>query len=125
MKWSVRIAAWLLSTNLSVEERNALTNAILDRQYALPFHDIITIGQDGKALIKGEPLDYQRALLMQQSAKATLDSPVRQLIREQVAFQAVTIGVHKQKVPEDIIFSKAALWWGQREQELLEILAQV
>lgn len=125
MRWSVKLVAWLLSTNLSIEDRNVLTNAVLDRLYALPFHDIITIGQDGKALVRGEPLSYEQALLMHDSAKATLDSPVRKLVREQVAFQAVTIGVHKQKIPEDILFSKAALWWGQREQELLEILAQV
>lgn len=125
MRWSVRVIAWMLSRNLSLQERNLLTNAALDRLYALPFHDIITIGQDGKALVRGEPLSYEQALLMHDSAKATLDSPVRKLVREQVAFLAVTIGVHKQTIPEDIIFSKAALWWGQREQELLEILAQV
>jgi len=123
MRWSVRLTAWLLSRDLSIEERNLLTNAVLDRQYALPLRDSIQISDAG-VLIRGESIGPEQAIGLRQNAKAMLDNPILKLIREQVAFTAVTIGVHKQRIPEDIIFSKAALWWGQEEDRLLRIFAQ-
>lgn len=124
MTMVVRIVVWLLEKgNLSTKDRLILTNAVLDKQFALPLRDILTVAEGGTILFQGRPLSYELATVWRQSAKALLDNPVRKLLRDQVAFKAITTVVHKLETPEQAIFGKAALWWGQTEEQLATLLA--
>lgn len=126
--WS-RLAVWLASkllsgVSLSTTQRNLLTAAVLDKLGALPFRDILTITGSGQLLLQGRSLDIEKVRQLQESAKAALQSQALLLIREQVAFTAVTNGVHKAEDEKQILFARAALWWGQQEHSMLRLLAQ-
>lgn len=118
------IVAYARRADLSMEDRSALATVILDRLGALPFRDIIQVGSNGVLTIDGRPLDMETARKMRDSAKYVLESTARHFVREQVAFRAVTLGVHNGDTAEKAIFARAALWYGQQEDELYRMLAQ-
>jgi hypothetical protein len=120
----IKLVVWLLESNkLSFESRNKLITCILNKLYALPFRDIIKRDEQGVLLVNGKPLDLEGSIVLKDSARGALQSVALKLIREQVAFNAVTLGVHQVQTPDQMIFSRAAIWWGQNEESLLKLLA--
>jgi len=120
----VKLTTWLLKrSNLSKKDRMLLTNAILDKLYAIPTRDIITLNEEGRLLVNNVPLDHEKTIQLRDSARAALNSQVRNLVKSQVAYKAVTMGVHKSKDIDELYFAKAAIWWGQQEDDLLKLLA--
>jgi hypothetical protein len=101
-----------------------LTNSILDKLSALPLHDIITYDQSGTLFISGKQVDIEYARNLKESAIVVLKSNAFRAVHEQVNYNAITVGVHKAENSDHMIFSKAAIWFGQREIELLKLLAQ-
>lgn len=73
--------------------------------------------------MNGNALEYEQARLLRESALATLNSTARNIVRKQVEYLAVTHGIHKAETPEQMLFSKAALWYGQEEDKVLRVLA--
>lgn len=121
---AVKLSIFLLKhARTSYEDRACLTNQILDTLYALPLRDIITINEVGQITVHGREVDVETARALRESAKTALSSTSLDLIRSQVAYAAVTAGVHKAEMPEQILFGKAAIWWGQQEKALLELMA--
>lgn len=126
--WS-HMAVWLASklltrASLTVPQRNLLTAVVLDKLGALPFKDILTVTGSGQILIQGRSLDIEKVRQLQEAAKSALRNQALLLIREQVAYTAVTHGVHKAEDEKQILFARAALWWGQQELHMLKLLAQ-
>ena len=125
-----RLGVWLAvklmrSARLSLEDRSLLTTTVLNALHALPLQAIISTGSSGEVLINGQPLDIEQVRQLRDSARVALNNKALGVIREQVAWVAVTTGVHK--VERDIyqlLFARAALWWSQQVQEHLELLAQ-
>ncbi len=123
---ATRLAVFALTrSDLTIADRNKLTFAILDTNYALPFRDIIQVNDVGETLLNGHPLDMDKARQLRESARAALDNQALDVIRAQVAFAAVTLGVHKVLNAEQMLFARAALWWGQESDKHLRMLAQV
>lgn len=114
----------LAKKNISVKDRTRLTNAILDKLGAIPVRDIISERPDGTLVVQGHPVDIEMARKLREGAISMLESSVRKIVREQVAFRAVTLGVHKAESPEQVLFAKSALWNAQQEDELYSLLAQ-
>lgn len=120
----VKFTIWLLNrSNVSKDDRLLLTNAILDKLYAIPTRDIINLNEEGRLLVNNVPLDHEKTIQLRDSARAMLHSNARKMVKAQVAFNAVKMGVHKAKNTDEIFFAKAALWWGQQEDELYSLLA--
>lgn len=65
----------------------------------------------------------EQTLTLRDSAKGALKNKSLQLIHDQVAFAAVSHGVHKLERTEQSFFGRAALWYGQQEREILLALA--
>ena len=122
--WVARIVAWWLSkATVSLEARTILTNAVLDKLQARHLHAIITSDENG-VLVNGERLEYERAILLRESAKGALNNQARQLVRESVMSLATTRGVLEGDTPEKLYFYRAAIWFGDQETAHLRILAQ-
>ena len=117
------VAEFLKSSALSVEDKNLLINVLLERLNAFPATSIIQQRNDGRLLINGQLVDVEKARQLREGALSLLQSSVRKLIKDQVAFIAVKKGVHEGTSPESIMFSKVAIWWGNEEEELLKLLA--
>lgn len=115
----------LEGTELTLEERNLCTGVILDSLGALPLRDILYLDVESQTLIvQGKPVtDMDMALDLRNSAKAALSNRALSAIREQVAYEAQVMAVSKAQNTHDLIFARAALWWGDQVQQKLEILA--
>lgn len=124
-KFIARLAAWLLKNQrLSFENRTVLVTALLDELNLIPYRAILELDEQGKIIVEGEPLDVEQSISIREGAKALLSNPTDRLIERQIAFQAVTIGIHTGDTPERIYFSKVALWWGLEREKLRRLLAQ-
>lgn len=122
-KLAIKFLKYLFRRNLSADEANELVALVLEKLGALPFKEVIT--QEGSQLfINGVEVDFEKARLIRESALAALENPALRLVREQTAFAAVTYGMHKAETPVQMLFGRAALWFGQQEIRFLEILAQ-
>jgi hypothetical protein len=110
----------LRSKRLSADDKTECVTALLDNLQAIPIRNMVTFNQQGTIEIGGRTLEPEQAKAFAESARAMLDSFARKIIREQVTFDAVQMGVHQGLTPEMIVFAKAALWVMQEEQKLLE-----
>jgi len=120
----VKICIYLLrSVKLTEDSRNKLITCVLDRLHALPFRDIIRRDEQGVLLVNDKTLDVEKSIILKESARGALQSVALKIINDQVAFNAVTLGVHKVEKPEQMMFSRAAIWWGQQQEILLKLLA--
>lgn len=119
----IRFVCWLLrQKRLSSLDRATLTNVVLDSIQALPTHAIITVDEN-KIFIRGSALDGERALVMREGAQSALNNVALRTIQEQVLYQAISLGVHQALTPEQMHFAKAAIWYGEEEKKLLQLLA--
>ena len=125
MKLTTKIALIILKRkDLPLEDKTALSTALLENFDIRQFTDVLKIDEQGNVLVNGKSVDMELARKMRESAKYTLDSTVRKLVRDQVDILAINLGVHNGDTPEKILFSRTALWWGQQEDELYKLLAQ-
>lgn len=109
--------------DLTLEERNLCTGAILDKLEALPLHDIIT-SRDGEVLINGKSANLDMLRALRESAIAAIDNRALNYIAEQVVWVAVQRGVHQALKPEDMYFYRAAIWVMEQLKAHLRTLAQ-
>lgn len=120
-----RITAKLLkNSNLSIENRNILVTVLLGELNFLPHRAIIELDQQARIIVDGVPLEVEQAIAVHEGAKALLNSPVYRLVQNQVAFQAVTIGIHTGDTIEKSYWARVALWWGLEQEKLIKMLAQ-
>ena len=121
---ALKLISILLNKKLSLEQRNFLTNVILDNLDALPIRGIIDTNDAGEILINGSSLDYEKAMQIRESAKLADDNSVLKLVREQVTYTAIVNGINKATTLENMNFYKAAVWFGQEEDRIIKILAK-
>lgn len=115
---------WLMrNTRFSIESRTKCVNALLVK-LNFPCKDIIEVNSEEKIMVNGRQLDLEGARQLRESARAMLENSARKFVREQVAFKAITLGIHNGDTPEKLYFSRTALWFGQMEDELYHLLAQ-
>lgn len=120
-KLVVMFAIWLLkSKRLSLQNKSALVNSILVKLDALPLHGIIR-HDNGNLVIKDKPLDIEELRIIRDSARSLKDNRLYALIQDQILFEAMTLGVNSTNF-EQGYFAKAAVWWGRRENELVNMV---
>lgn len=119
------LIVWVMNnTRFSIENRTKCITALLNKLNFIPHKDIIEIDGQGRTVINGRLLDLDKARQLRESAKAMLANQCRNLVREQVAFKAVSLGVHNGTTPEQLFWCRTALWIYQQENELYHALAQ-
>ena len=118
------LARQLRNSALPKEDRVFLTNLMLESLNVVRIRDIIRVQADGTLEVNGQSLDFESSIRLREGARMLSESQVRKFLQDSVAFRAIQLGVHKALTPEELIFSKAALWWGEQENELLKILAE-
>ena len=109
----------LKSKKTSSEDRALILNTLLERINALPIADIISYDLNGTLLVNGKSLSVDQAISLKESAVALQKNQFYRIIKEQIAFNAISIGIHKGNTLEQILFSKSALWIQQQEMELI------
>lgn len=124
MKLAVKLTGWLLKRDLSLEDRNALIIHILDSLAALPLRDIIKFDTDGSLTVNDRPLTFEQARSLRESARAALNNQALKLVHDAVLFKAIALGVHTVEKTEQMVFGRAAIWWGQQQDRIIRLLAQ-
>lgn len=119
------VVAWFRG-DLTDEDRNLITGVLLDAVGALPLRDILYTDENSMELVvNGKPVDdMQIARNLRDSAKAALSNRAFNLIKEQVAYEAASQAARQVKTIQDLIFMRAALWWGEQVDQKLRLLAQ-
>ncbi len=114
----------LKKSSLSMEDRLALTTALLDKLGALPIGDIVHFTESG-VIINGKELDQDQALSFREACVALKDNYARNVINEQIRYQAIDLGINKAVALDTLFFSKAALWCLNEENILIEKLVNI
>lgn len=109
----------LKETNLSLEDKNALLNVLMEKIGVLPTEDIIKI-EHNKVLIKGKELDIEQTIKFKEDCIVFKDSVIRKVLNEQLKYLAVNFGVRKAVNNDMLLFAKAALWLIDEEDKILE-----
>lgn len=125
-KYLVKLTVWLLKrVDLTIEDKNKLTNQLLDNLFVLPFRAIIETNGDGELLVNNRTLEIEQTRKIREGAKVILNNYTWKLISDQVNYLAVVLGTYKSATSEQLLFTKAIIWWEQQTVKLLEELAQV
>ncbi len=118
-----KIIAELNKRDLSKSDRSLLISAMLNKLVAIPLCDIITIDGNKNLFVNDRLVKKEEQIRLRESASAVLNSKAFQLIRQQVVYATFVQAAHKSTTPDELIFGKAALWWGQQEDIYLKMLA--
>lgn len=123
------IVVWLvglaLKRDLPSKERNKIIVHILNALHAVPLSAIIDVNEQGEMLVSGKTITVEKGIQLRGQAHAALNNQALNLIREQVKYETYVGAATKTADPNDLGFYRAALWYGQREEYFLNLLAQV
>lgn len=123
-KFVVWVVGYALRCNLTPKERNEIVVHILTTLQAVPLSDIISTNEQGEMTVSGRTLDMESGKQLMSHARAAQSNQALHLIREQVKYESFVGATTKAALPEDLLFYRAALWWGQREEYFLAQLSQ-
>lgn len=113
----------LRSKSLKEEQKSYVLSALLDNMVFFPIQDVIATDKNGNLRVNGKKLDAEQIIAFRESATALKESFARKIIKDQMVFKAINLGVHMGINTESIAFSKAVLWILQEENILIETLA--
>lgn len=124
-----RFVVWLIrrslaKNDLTLQQRNEIITYILTNLHALPLHGIITTNTEGEILIEGRSLNVEKVIQLREAARIALDNKALKIVHQEVLYAAVVGGLHKGKSDLDLLFYRAAIWFGQQLEVQLKILAQ-
>lgn len=123
-KFYSKLAQFALKrADLSIQDSATLSRIVLDKLRGLPLKDMIQADGFGNVLINGKPVDQELLANLRESARGALVNQAFLLIQEQVAFNAIKVGIHTAQDYAQLFFARSAIWWGQQQMELLRILA--
>lgn len=119
-----KVLAFINKKDLSPEDRSLLITALLKRFAAIPLHDIIYVSENGQLFVNGRKASSDTDQSLRISAERSLGEPALKFVREQVAYLTFVNAGHKASNLDELIFYRAALWWGQQEDKYLKLLAK-
>lgn len=120
-KSTENIIKQLKKANLPIEDKIALTNAVLDKLHALPLRKSFVI--DGnKIVLNGKILDQQETISFKEGVEVLRDNQAHKLFNEQLRYLAMNHVFSAISPVETLNFSTAALWVLEQEAKLYESL---
>ncbi len=81
--------------------------------------EVINFDEQGNIYLDGKQLSAEEHAAFLTSVASLANSFALKYIRNQIARECVKIGVHQAMNEDQIMFAKAALWYQQKENELL------
>ena len=105
--------------NLSLEDRAALTNILLEKLKAVPLENTFII-EGGNVFINSKQMDPEQLINFRESCIALKDNVANKIIHEQIRYLASNLGVYKATTMEELVFYKAALWAINQQDVLLD-----
>ena len=119
--FAVRLVGWLLKRKLTPEQRTEIVVHILNSLQAVPLTDIIVSSETG-LYVQGKEISMEQGIVLREAAVQITRNKAWSLIREQVVYESFVGASVKAVKPDDLLFYRAALWWGQQEEKYLRLL---
>lgn len=109
----------LKSAKITADDKARIINAFLSKIHTLPTRDVFSFDEMGGLKIRNKPLTVEQVLLLKDSAMTLRDSYARNLINEQMTYEAIKMGVYQGMNSDMILFSKAWLYTIEQENKLI------
>ncbi len=119
-----KLITQLKKADLSLEDRTALTTALLKKLNALPLHSTIILTQQG-IMLNGKMLDTEQTINFKESCRQLQDNFAYKVIHEQTRYLAIKLGINIAVSLDTLMFAKAAIWILEQKDELLEKISTV
>lgn len=120
----IKILLWILKNRkISTNSRLLITNYLLESINALPIKEIITYNLEGTVRINGKELTPEQAIQFKEGAVALENNGTYRVIKDQIAYEAIKMGIHSSLSMEMILMSKSALWLQEQEKKIISDLA--
>ena len=116
-----QVIEFLESKTLSPEERILAFNHLNKSLNTFPLNDVILFRKDGALLYNGLALSLEQVQNFKQSVTTLKDNAAFRIIGDQILFKAIQTGIHLGHSTDQIIFSKAAVWFIQQFKEQIEL----
>jgi len=113
--------SYLDKTTLTQEERILLFNHLNKSLNTFPINDVIVFRKDGALLYNGVEMTLEQVQNFKQSVASIKDNPAFRIICDQVLFKAIQTGIHLGLSTDQIIFSKAAIYFITQFREQVEM----
>jgi hypothetical protein len=113
-----KIIKQLKKSNLSLEDRTALVTVLLSELHTLPLDNTFIVEQ-GQVTINGKDLDVDQVIVFRDSCLALKDNFAFKVIKDQIRYLAMNLGIYKSRNMDELFFYKTALWNLQQIDELL------
>lgn len=114
---------WLLKNkDLSPSHRALILNHLLEDVQALPIKDTFTYDLEGTIKVNGKSLDKEQVMLLRDGAVSLGNNWTYRLIKDQILYEAIKMGVHSSLSMEMILMSKAAIWIQEQEKKIIASL---
>lgn len=99
------------------------TTLLLEKLHAPVISDTIYVDERGRMVLRGKPVknpDTQKAIM--ESCRAAQSNIALKLVHEKIEY-AAAVEARKAVDPNDLLFTKAALWVLQAERKVFEDIA--
>jgi hypothetical protein len=117
-----KLVAELNKSDLSAVDRSLLISAVLNKVAAIPLRDIIVLNEQGTLFVNGREVKDAELMSLRESADSLLHNKAFRLIREQAVYATFVQAAHRSGNIEELIFGKAALFWGNLEDAYIKML---
>lgn len=120
----LKLLLWLLKRKkLSQQSRALILNTLLERVQALPLRDLITYDLEGTVRVNGKSLDKEQIIMLREGAVALEKNWAYKLIRDQLTYEAIKMGIHSSLSLDMVLMSKSVLWVIQNEKKIIQQLS--
>lgn len=116
-----KVIKQLKKADLSLEDRTALTTALLDKLHALPLRKTFII-EGNKITLNGKKLDQQQTINFKDGVQILKNNQAHKVFNEQLRYLAINLGINTAVTIDTLMFAKAALWVLEQETLLYESL---
>lgn len=116
-----KLVKTLQTKKLSQEERILLFNYLNKSLNIFPINDVVVFRKDGALLYNGVEMSLEQVQNFKQSVRSIKDNPAFRVITDQILFKAIQTGVHLGLSTDQIIFSKAAIYFITQFKEQIDL----
>lgn len=114
------VIKFLLTEEVTGNNKIKLTSALLKNLNAFPLTEVFTPTKTGAILVSGRRLSLEETNNFLTGIASLKSNFAFQVLSDQIMFKAIQQGIHQGFTPEQIMFSKTALWYFQCMKEYLD-----
>ncbi len=109
-------------TKKNQEQTSLIFNFLIADANLFYLKDIISYNINGTIKVKDRELNIEQAVALRESIVSLQNNWAYKIIKEQISYEAIKIGINKSFDMNGVLFAKAIIWINQQEEELIKNL---